>query len=135
MDYVSTVLLKKGNAMLRLSTITALALLAIVPAKAQDAEAGKAVYNQCRACHQVGETAKNGVGPILNGIVGRKAGTAAGYNFSDANKNSGKTWDDATFLEYIKDPKAFMPGNKMAFAGIKDEQKAKDLLAYLKTFK
>lgn len=121
--------------MLRLSAVAALALFAIVPAKAQDAEAGKTVFNQCRACHQVGETAKNGVGPVLNGVIGRKAGTAAGYNYSDANKNSGKTWDDATFLAYIADPKAYMPGNKMAFAGVKDEQKAKDLLAYLKTFK
>jgi cytochrome c len=135
MDYESTVIFTKGNAMLRLSALAALALLAVVPAQAQDADAGKTVFNQCRACHQVGETAKNGVGPILNGVIGRKAGTVAGYNYSDANKNSGKTWDDATFLDYIKDPKAFMPGNKMAFAGVKDEQKAKDLLAYLKTFK
>lgn len=121
--------------MLRLSAAAAVALLAVLPAKAQDADAGKAVFNQCRACHQVGETAKNGVGPMLNGVIGRKSGSVEGYSYSEANKSSGKTWDDATFLEYIKDPKAFMPGNKMAFAGVKDEQKAKDLLAYLKTFK
>lgn len=132
---MSIVLFMKGNAMLRLSAVAALALFAVVPAKAQDADAGKAVFNQCRACHQVGETAKNGVGPMLNGVIGRKSGSVEGYNYSEANKTSGKTWDDATFLEYIKDPKAFMPGNKMAFAGVKDEQKAKDLLAYLKTFK
>ncbi len=121
--------------MLRLSTAAALAVLIAAPAIAQDADAGKAVFNQCRACHQVGETAKNGVGPTLNGVIGRKSGTVGGYNYSEANKTSGKLWDDATFLEYIKDPKGFMPGNKMAFAGVKDEQKAKDLLAYLKTFK
>jgi cytochrome c len=135
MTYLDTILFTKGNAMLRLSALAALALLAVAPAMAQDADAGKTVYNQCRACHQVGETAKNAVGPLLNGVIGRKSGSVEGYNYSEANKTSGKTWDDATFLEYIKDPKAFMPGNKMAFAGVKDEQKAKDLLAYLKTFK
>lgn len=129
-----TVIFVKGNAMLRLSAVAAFSLLCSVAANAQDAAAGKTVFNQCRACHQVGETAKNAVGPVLNGISGRKSGSVAGYNYSDANKNSGKTWDDATFLAYIKDPKGFMPGNKMAFAGVKDEQKAKDLLAYLKTF-
>lgn len=120
--------------MLRLSVAAAFSVLAAFSAAAQDADAGKTVFNQCRACHQVGETAKNGVGPLLNGIIGRKAGSVEGYSYSEANKNSGKTWDDETFLAYIKDPKAFMPGNKMAFAGVKDEKKAADLLAYLKTF-
>jgi cytochrome c len=134
MHYVICVIFAKGNTMLRLSAVAALALLAVVPAKAQDAEAGKTVFNVCRSCHQVGETAKNGVGPALNGLIGRKAGTVEGYNYSEANKTSGKTWDDATFLAYIKDPKGFMPGNKMAYAGLKDDKKAADLLAYLKTF-
>ncbi|MCA1953026.1 MAG: cytochrome c family protein [Hyphomicrobiales bacterium] len=119
--------------MLRFSIAAATIALAAA-AQAQDAEAGKAVFGQCRACHQVGETAKNGVGPLLNGIIGRKAGTVEGYNYSEANKNSGKTWDEATFLAYIKDPRGFMPGNKMAYAGLKDEKRAADLLAYLKTF-
>jgi cytochrome c len=120
--------------MLRITFVASLALLGTASAFAQDADAGKTVFNQCRACHQVGETAKNGVGPALNGLIGRQAGTVPGYNYSEANKTSGKTWDDATFLAYIKDPRAFMPGNKMAFAGVKDEKKAADLLAYLKTF-
>jgi cytochrome c len=106
----------------------------LVPAFAQDAEAGKTVFNVCRACHQVGPTAKNGVGPILNGLFGRKAGAVEGYNYSEANKNSGFTWDEATFTNYIKDPRAAMPGNKMAYAGLKDEKKIADLVAYLKTF-
>jgi len=105
-----------------------------VVAHAQDAAAGEKVFAPCKACHQIGETAKNAVGPELNGVIGRKAGTVEGYNYSPANKNSGLTWDEATFAEYIKDPKAKVPGTKMIFPGIKDEQKIKDLTAYLKQF-
>ena len=101
---------------------------------AQDAAAGEKVFLVCKGCHQVGDNAKNAVGPVLNGLIGRKAGSVEGYNYSDANKNSGITWSEATFTEYIKDPKAKIPGTKMAFAGVKDEQKIKDLIAYLHTF-
>jgi cytochrome c len=103
-------------------------------AHAQDAAAGEKTFAQCRACHQIGPTAKNAVGPVLNGLIGRKAGTVEGYNYSPANKNSGITWDEATFAEYIKDPKAKVPGTKMIYAGLKDEQRIKDLIAYLKQF-
>jgi cytochrome c len=103
-------------------------------AHAHDAASGADVYKKCRACHQVGESAVNAVGPQLNGIIGRKAGTVDGFAYSDANKSSGVTWDKATFLKYIKDPRAAMPGNKMAFVGIKDEQDAADLFAYLEQF-
>src|SRR5215213_3172731 len=92
-------------------------------AQAQDAAAGEKTFAQCRACHQFGENAKNAVGPILNGVIGRKAGSVEGYNYSAANKNSGITWDEATFREYIKDPRAKIPGTKMVYAGVKDEQK------------
>ena len=101
---------------------------------AQDAAAGEKVFAVCKACHQVGETAKNAVGPVLNGVIGRKAGTYAGYNYSDANKNSGLTWDEATFRDYIKDPKVKVPGTKMIYAGLKDAQKTSDLLAFLKQY-
>lgn len=107
---------------------------ATTSAHAQDAAAGEKSFNKCRACHQVGETAKNSVGPELNGLFGRHSGSAAGYNYSDANKNSGITWDDAVFAEYIKDPKAKIPGTKMAFAGIKKDDEIKDLTAFLKQF-
>jgi cytochrome c len=117
------------------SFLVSLSLVALTcAAHAQDAEAGKKVFNKCRACHQVGPTAKNGVGPELNGLIGRKAGSVAGYNYSDANKNSGLTWDEATFAEYIKNPKAKIPGTKMAFAGLTKEQEIKDITAFLKTF-
>lgn len=103
-------------------------------AAAQDVANGEKVFAQCRACHQVGETAKNVVGPILNGLFGRKSGTIADYSYSPANKNSGITWDEATFSGYIKDPRATMPGTKMVFAGVKDESRIRDLIAYLKQF-
>ena len=102
--------------------------------QAQDAAAGEKVFTQCRACHQVGEGAKNAVGPVLNGLFGRPAGSVEGYNYSPANKNSGITWDEATFREYIKNPRAKVPGTKMIYAGLKDEQRINDLVAYLKQF-
>ena len=108
------------------------AFVGAVPALAEgDAVAGKAVFNQCKACHQVGPEAKNGVGPVLNGILGRKAGEYPGYNYSDANKNSGLTWDEATLRAYLPDPKAKVPGTKMIFPGIKREKQLDDLMAYL----
>ena len=113
------------------------ALLAVAGSgevRAQDAAAGEKVFGVCKACHQIGETAKNSVGPQLNGIIGRKAGTVEGYNYTAANKGSGLTWDEATFREYIKDPKAKIPGTKMIYAGLKDEKKTDDLLAFLKQF-
>ena len=100
-------------------------------APAQDVAAGKTVYNKCIACHAVGEGAKNKVGPALNGIDGRQSGTVEGFKYSDANKNSGITWSKQTFLDYIKDPKAKMPGTKMVFAGIKTEKEANDLWAFI----
>ncbi len=110
-------------------------LLALAPsANAQDAAAGEKSFNKCRACHQVGESAKNTVGPVLNGLFGRKSGTVEGYSYSDANKTSGIIWDEATFANYINDPKARIPGTKMSFAGIKNEQEIKDLTAFLKQF-
>jgi cytochrome c len=109
-------------------------VMAASPGWAQDAAAGEKVFAQCRACHQIGETAKNAVGPILNGVIGRKAGSIAGFSYSDANKNSGITWDEATFRDYIKDPKAKIPGTKMIFPGVKDPKQIDDLVAYLKQF-
>jgi cytochrome c len=102
--------------------------------RAQDAAAGEKVFAACKACHQIGENAKHVVGPVLNGLVGRQAGTVPGYSYSAANKNSGITWDEATFREHIKDPKAKIPGTKMIYPGLKDEQKINDLLGYLKQF-
>ena len=96
-----------------------------------DLAAGKTSFNKCLACHAIGEGAKNKVGPMLNGIDGRHSGTAPDYSYSDANKNSGITWDETQFLDYIKDPKAKIPGTKMIFPGIKNEKEANDLWAFL----
>ena len=104
------------------------------PAAAQDAAAGEKIFAQCRACHQVGESAKNVVGPVLNGLFGRNAGSVEGYSYSAANKSSGLTWDEATFTDYIKDPRKKIPGTKMIYAGLKDEQRITDLIAFLKQF-
>ena len=103
-------------------------------ALAQDAAAGKTSFNKCLACHSIGEDAKNKVGPELNGLDGRKSGTVPDYNYSDANKNSGITWNEAQFKEYIKDPRAKVPGTKMAFAGIKNENEINNLWAYVSQF-
>jgi cytochrome c len=102
--------------------------------QAQGVSAGEQVFNQCLPCHSIGPGAKNKVGPQLNGIDGRHTGTAQGYSYSPANKDSGITWNEATFKEYIKDPRAKIPGTKMVFPGIKDEKKVAELWAYLKQF-
>lgn len=113
----------------------ALAMAALAQTvQAQDLAAGEQSFKKCFACHAVGEAAKNKVGPILNGLDGRKSGTIAGYSYSEANKNSGIAWDEAQFLDYIKDPRAKIKGTKMIFPGIKNETEAKNLWAYLKQF-
>ena len=103
-------------------------------ALAQDAAAGETSFKKCLACHSIGEGAKNKVGPVLNGLDGRKSGSVEGFSYSDANKNSGITWNKDQFLEYIKDPKAKVPGTKMTFAGIKNENEAQNLWAYISSF-
>jgi cytochrome c len=108
------------------------ALIGSAPASAQDAAAGEKVFAVCKACHQVGDKAKNAVGPSLNGLFrGRKAGTWPDYKYSDAYKSLDKTWDKDNFVIYIKDPRGVTPGTKMAYAGLKDDQKIKDLVAFL----
>jgi cytochrome c len=120
---------------MKASTLSALVVVTTLAtatgALAQDAAAGKTSFNKCLACHAVGENAKNKVGPELNGLDGRKSGTTAGYSYSEANKNSGITWNKEVFLEYIRDPKAKIPGTKMIFAGIKNETEASNLWAFL----
>jgi cytochrome c len=103
-------------------------------ANAQDAAAGEKVFLKCKACHQIGEGAKNAVGPVLNGVVGRKAGTYPDYSYSDANKNSGITWDEATLKEYLKNPRAKVPGTKMIFPGLTKDEDIDNVIAYLKQY-
>jgi cytochrome c len=114
------------------------AALVIAPAGAglaQDVTAGQAVFKRlCSPCHDAGPGAKTKLGPPLNGLDGRQAGTIAGFNYSEANKNSGIKWSDETFAEYIKNPMQRMPGTRMAFAGVRDEKDIANLWAYLKQF-
>lgn len=104
----------------------------VAGAQAGDAAAGEKVYGQCKACHSL-EAGKKGVGPSLAGVFGRKAGTVEGFAYSEPMKAYGQVWDEQTLAAYAKDPKAVVPGGKMAFAGIKDDVKLGDLVAFLKT--
>ncbi len=114
----------------KLGLVLGAALLA-APFAASAQEAPKA-FNQCKACHIIG---KNGVGPNLVGVFGRKAGTAEGYKFSENHVKSGLTWDEATLTKYLADPKGTIPGNKMVFPGIKNPEDLTAVVAYLKTLK
>lgn len=95
-----------------------------------DAEQGGKVFNRCKACHTV-EQGKHRVGPSLHGVVGRKAGTAEGFNYSEAMKKSEVSWTPENLAKYLEDPKGFIPGNKMIFAGLKKEDERRDVIAYL----
>jgi cytochrome c len=120
--------------MMRLMIAALAAAVLSSAARAQDLAAGEASFRKCAPCHSIGEDATNKVGPVLNGLDGRKAGSVDGFNYSDANKNSGITWNEDTFKEYIKDPRAKVPGTKMVFSGIKSEKEEADLWGYLKQF-
>jgi cytochrome c len=107
----------------------------IATAGAQDLAAGEQSFRKCAPCHSVGADARNKVGPVLNGLDGRKSGTMPDYSYSEANKKAEIIWSAATFKEYIQNPMAKVPGTKMAFAGIKNDKEIGDLWAYLKQFK
>jgi cytochrome c len=95
-----------------------------------NAAAGKLVFAQCRTCH-VTDAGVNKTGPSLNGIIGRAAGTVAGFNYSPANKGSGITWSKEKLFQYLEKPQRVVPQTKMIFAGLPDAQKRADLIAYL----
>lgn len=125
--------------MLRSRAIAAtVALLAmVVTAAAQEAgdpALGEKVFVKCRSCHQIGENAHNATGPELNGVIGRHSGSVPDYNYSEANKNSGITWDEATFRDYIQHPQVKVPGTKMTFTGLTKQSDVNNIVAYLKQF-
>jgi cytochrome c len=95
-----------------------------------DAQRGAQVFAQCKICHSL-EAGRNMIGPSLHGLIGRRAGSVSGFAYSPAMKNANVTWNDDTLSKYLADPKAFVPGDKMVFVGIKDPSKLGDLLAYL----
>jgi len=124
--------------MVRAATLllaSALLLGTALPAAAQDAEAGKRVFNQCRACHTIDAGGRNGVGPNLHGILGRKAASVQGFNYSPAMKKKGEEgfiWTDENFRAYIANPREAIPGNRMTYPGLRNQQQMNDLIAYLK---
>jgi len=97
-----------------------------------DADAGKKVYNKCRACHAV-EDGVNKIGPHLYNVIGREAGAVEGYSYSSAMAESGLVWDEANLSAYLEDPKGLVPGTKMAFAGLKKPEDIANVIAYLES--
>jgi cytochrome c len=114
--------------------VAAALALSSAAAQAQDLAAGEQSFKKCLPCHSVGDGATHKVGPQLNGLDGRKAGTAEGYSYSDANKESGMVWSEAVFKDYIQNPMGKIPGTKMAFPGIRNETEIGNLWGYLKQF-
>jgi cytochrome c len=102
-----------------------------------DAAKGENVFKKCKICHQVGDGAKNQVGPQLNGVIGRKAGSLEGFSYSPAMKEAGEkgiVWNAENIAKYIENPRDFIPKNKMAFVGLKKEDERADVIAYLEKF-
>jgi cytochrome c len=127
---------EKREKMMRTWVIAAIVLAASTgTALAQDLAAGEQSFRKCAPCHDIGEGAKIKLGPPLNGLDGRKAGTFEGFNYSEVNKNSGITWSEETFSSYIRNPMQAMPGTRMAFVGIRNDKEIADLWGYLKQFK
>jgi cytochrome c len=114
--------------------LTALALTGH-GALAQDIEAGANSFKKCQICHDVGPGAKSKMGPELNGLDGRKAGTVDNFGFSEGMRDSGITWNEQTFREFMKDPRGKIPNTKMFYPGVKDDKEIGDMWAYLKQFK
>jgi cytochrome c len=126
---------RKGELIMRTLIVAATLIAASAhTASAQDVAKGEISFHKCLPCHSIGDDAQNKIGPELNGLDGRHSGSVADFSYSDANKNSGIVWNEAEFKDYIKDPRAKVPGTKMIFAGIKNEQEINDLWAYVSQF-
>ncbi len=123
---------------IRPTMIAAMFCVAVTPALAEgDPAEGEKVYRKCRACHEVGEDAKNKVGPMLNGIIGAAAGQVADFNYSDALMEAaadGLTWDEETLAAFLKKPKDLIDKTKMSFNGLRKDDEIADVIAYLATF-
>ena len=120
------------------ATLFVFAVLAATPVMAEgDAGAGENVFKKCKACHAVGDDAKNKSGPILNGIVGATAGAVEGFKYSKAimaKNEEGFVWDEESLAEFLEKPKKYLPKTKMAFAGLKKEEDRANVIAYLAQF-
>lgn len=118
------------------ASILACSVVAVAPnaARAQDLSAGEKVFNKCKACHQLGEKAKNRVGPHLNGIVGQQAAVVEGYKYSASLSKSGLVWDEATLAAFLAEPKAIVPSTKMSFAGLRTQEDISAVIAFLASY-
>lgn len=116
--------------LLRTTAAAALLIAAGGLAQAQDPEAGERVFRQCQACHVV-DREQNRVGPHLVGVIGREAGAVDGFRYSPALADSGIVWDAETLDAYLADPRGYIPGNRMAFAGLRSEEDRANVIAYL----
>jgi cytochrome c len=121
--------------MLKILAVTSAAAMLVVlgssgPAWAQDADAGKRIFVRCQACHNV-DKPQNKIGPTLLGVMDRKAGAVEGFKYSDAMKNADIVWNAETIDKYLADPKGYIPGNRMAFPGLKQEEDRKNVIAYV----
>jgi len=121
-------------------TLAVVLVAGMVPALAQDAgdpAEGEKYYRRCQACHMVGENAQSRVGPPLNDIIGRQAGTYEGFRYSSAMQEAGENglvWNAETISAYLEKPKEYIPGNRMAYPGVRDSEDRQNVIAYLKTF-
>ncbi len=120
------------NRSLVIAAALSLAVAASGPAAAADLEAGAKVFKKCKACHTIEAGGKNKIGPNLAGIFGREAALVEGYKYSKALRESGITWDDATMIEWLTNPKQMLKGNKMAFPGLRKEEDIANVIAYMK---
>lgn len=119
---------------LLLQTIGAFIMLQPVLASAATPTPGERQFQRCIHCHQIGPDARHGFGPSLTGVMGRQAGSASGYSYSAAMKNSRIVWDEKTLSAFLKNPSGVVPGNKMRLWGYNDEQQIRDLITYLKSY-
>jgi cytochrome c len=122
----------------QLAVVAAMSVLSTGAMAQGDPAKGENVFKKCKICHQVGEGAKNQVGPQLNGVMGRKAGSLTDFVYSPAMKEAGEkglVWNEESIAKYVENPKDFVPKNKMAFVGLKKEDERADVIAYLKTIK
>jgi len=119
--------------MTRPTVLLAVFLAAVAAgARAADVKQGEAVFARCKMCHTVAAGGETMLGPNLHGLFGRKAGSVPDYDYSTAMRHSGIVWDDQTLAQYLRNPSAFVPGNRMGFPGIKNEEDLDSLLLYLK---
>lgn len=119
---------------LLLKAIASIIMLQPLLATAAALTPGERQFQRCINCHQIGPSARHGFGPSLTGVIGRQAGSASGYSYSAAMKNSKIVWDEKTLSAFLKNPDGVVPGTRMRLWGYNDDQQIRDLITYLKSY-